>query len=125
MGLIEDANGKPLQVEEEPKNGKSEKDPQMMDARLIPRGLLTYNLMMVTQNLYMSGIQLEQMQMMMQQQRMVTEPPPITQLKEQIAELRRTRDIIVTDLNARYADADAAYWAKLDLKVEDRTEAEV
>jgi len=112
-------------VEEEPKNGKSEKDPQMMDARLIPRGLLTYNLMMVTQNLYMSGIQLEQMQMMMQQQRMVTEPPPITQLKEQIAELRRTRDIIVTDLNARYADADAAYWAKLDLKVEDRTEAEV
>ena len=138
MTGIVDANGHALSgsdEEELPNEGKEaregeaaakdeKKGAKMQDARLIPRGTLIYNLTMVVNNLFMLSIQLEQMEGMMKQQRQLLEPPPVTAMKQQLAELQRSRDIIVNNLNDRYEAEDEVYWANIPPKEEDEPTTE-
>lgn len=125
---LTDKNGRPIKSEEKAeeksstKNGESSAE-KMQDVRTVPRGLLIYNLMVCTVDLKMSSAGLEQMEAMMKMQKRVVDPPELTAIREHIQRMEIFRNVIVTDLNERFADADAAYIAKMGLEVEDRTEA--
>lgn len=133
MALV-DKNGRPVEETKEegegagpekPKNGEGKIEQEgRVDARLIPRGLLIYNLIECRLNMLSAEAQIQGMQMMMQQQKMVVEPPQMQLAKAQHAEAERTRAIIVTNLNERFRSADERYWAELGPIVEDRTQSE-
>jgi len=130
MALV-DKNGNPVKKEEKkeeakPKNGagKMENPEGRVDARLIPCGLLVYNLIECRLSMLSAEAQIQGMQMMMQQQKMLIEPPPMQMAKAQYAEAERTRAIIVTNLNERFRKSDEAYWAELGPIIEDRTKSE-
>jgi hypothetical protein len=116
--------GKEAREGEEAAKAEKEGGEKMQDARLIPRGTLVYNLTMVVNNLFMMSIQMEQMESMMKQQRAIVDPPPLVEMKAQLVRLQRSRDIIVNNLNDRYASDDERYWASLPDEDKDKAEAE-
>jgi ABC-type tungstate transport system substrate-binding protein len=102
------------------------KDPQVLkplgqppeglaDVRTVSTGLLLYNLMLCTATLQHNQALLTQARMSLKAQRLVGMPPQLAQLEATVREQMRMRDVMVKNLEERFAGLDEVYWAKLGI----------
>jgi hypothetical protein len=114
MGLISDANGKPMTTETEAKeeakpgqNGQSH-GPEVQDVRGLPTGTLFYNLIRVVgEEVGIEGF-IHQMEAAKISKKMVTDPPQLVRAKEVYAQMCERRFIFANELNQRFKDIDEA-----------------
>jgi hypothetical protein len=109
MSTILDKNQKPI-------NGQDQ-NRQTHDVRVVPTGTLIYNLIRFTGEDVGLGNAIQQFEMAKQQQKMVVDPPQLAKLKEHHQEVQHHRYIIAAELNARFADLDGAYRARLGIEI--------
>jgi len=88
-------------------------------------GVLLYNLILCGSGMQTNQMILGQIQHDMEMQKMVIDPPQVAQLREVLAHQLNARNVMVGEINTRFADVDARRIANLDLVVEDRTKPEV
>lgn len=120
MGLIEDANGRPMSEEGAPangSNGSSEESTAPVDIRTVPTGTLIYNLVLVAGKEQGAYAMIQQMEALKAEQRIVTDPPRLTAMYVELRNLEEARWVMAKELNIRFRSNDLQLAAKRQLEM--------
>jgi len=124
MSTILGSDGRPATDPTEPApptNGhnKTPDKSEVQDVRTVPTGVLFYNLVLCGNGMQTNKMILDQIQHEMAQQKVIIDPPQVQQLKEVLAHQLNARNVMVGELNFRFADIDARRIANLGIEAQD------
>jgi hypothetical protein len=117
MGLIQDANGKPMSKDNEPSNKNGKSQPGQVDIRTVPTGTLIYNLVLVAGKEQGAWAMIQQLEAMKAAQKVVGDPPQLTAMYAEFRNLEQSRFIMANELNVRFRDLDMAIAARRGIEI--------